>query len=59
MAICAGIRNLVSVGHLRADKPERVAANIDIGDDLFDFRHVPRDTLVAISFQPDTSFAKG
>lgn len=47
MTICAGIRNLVIIGHCRADEPERVTANVDISDRLFNFRHVTSDTLVS------------
>jgi hypothetical protein len=42
VAIRAGIRNFVLIGHGRADKSERVASNVHISDGLFDFRFARR-----------------
>ena len=43
----ARIRNLVLIGHFRCDEAERMAPNIDVGDCLFDLRHVARHTITA------------
>ena len=47
MAACAWIGNLVLIGHFRRDEVKGVAANIDVGDGLRDFRHVARNAIVA------------
>lgn len=47
MAVCARTRNLVFVSHCRADKAERVATNIDIGDRLLDPRHMTSKALIS------------
>ena len=50
MAISTGIRNLVLVGHCRADKSEGMASDIYVGDGLFDAGHVTGDALTACAF---------
>lgn len=45
MALCAGVRDFVFVGHCRGNDREGVGADKDFGDSGLDFRHVARDTL--------------
>ena len=47
MAGGARIRNLVLIGHLRANKSERVAADVYIGDGLLDLRHMTGNTVIS------------
>ena len=44
---CARVRDLVLIRHFRCDEIKRMAANIDVGNRHFNFRHVARDTLTA------------
>jgi hypothetical protein len=39
--------NLEVIRHLRRDERERMAANIDVGNGLFDLRHVAGDAIAA------------
>src|SRR5262245_49849021 len=41
------IRNLQLVGHRRRDEPERVTADVHVGDRLLDPRHVAGNALAA------------
>src|SRR3954447_24925477 len=43
----ARIGNLELIGHSRRDEFEGVAAHVDIGDRLFDLRHVAGDAFTA------------
>jgi hypothetical protein len=47
MATRTRVRDLVLVGHRRTDELERVAADVDVGDGLFDLRHMAGDTVAA------------
>jgi hypothetical protein len=40
-----GVWDLLLVRHLRCYEPEGVAANVNVGDVLFDFRHMTGDTF--------------
>jgi hypothetical protein len=45
MASVTGIRDLIPVRHCGADESERMAANVDVRNGLFDLRHMTGDTL--------------
>ena len=49
MASVTRIRNLVGVRHCGRYESKGVAANVDIRNRLFDFRHVASDTFTALT----------
>jgi hypothetical protein len=47
MADIAGVRNFQAIGLRRIDEMEGVAADVHVGNRLFDLRHIAGDTLAA------------